>query len=339
MSERFDTLISCLGSFQDQQLSEKLFLYPTNSRNKLARFFDALKLGSKLMREHKLDAVFCQDPIVNGLTGLLLAKKYKARLMVSVFGISVFDRYWQKEHWYNPLLKHVGKIVMKNADVIQADGLGNFEALKEKYGKKVFWKPIVPSDIDDYVAQRKEFLPDSVRLLFVGRLAKQKNIEMLAKVVGTVARRRYPCRTEFTIIGDGPERKRLAGLEGLDNVKLIKNCNRQELNEQYKNNDVLLLTSFYEGFPRVFMEAAANGLVFVVTAVSGAKNIIDEGCNGFIVGHDDVDGFISRVEELVSNRELLESFSKHTLENFSKKYHYGLSISQHKEIISYLEKI
>ncbi|MFA6422448.1 MAG: glycosyltransferase family 4 protein [Candidatus Buchananbacteria bacterium] len=338
MSERFDILISCVGHFDDQQISDGVFLHATNSKNKLFRFIDSLKIGNKLMKENKSDTVFVQDPLINGLIGWLLAKKHKAKLMVSVFGTSVFDKYWQREHWYNIFLKYIGMKVMKDADVIQTDGIGNFEVLKQRYREKVFWKPVVPSDIHEYLVDSKLFLPDKVRLLFVGRLAKQKNIAMLAEVIRIMSVREYPFEAEFTIVGDGPERKWLKGLENFSNIKRVNFCNRQELNDQYKNNDILLMTSFYEGFPRVFMEAAVNGLAFVVTDVSGAKNIIDEGKNGFIIKQKDVEDFVAKTEKLISDRELLGGFSKHTLESFSTKYDYNLSIQRHNQIMDYLKQ-
>lgn len=336
--ERFDILLSCRGNFVDQQISDNTFIHATNSKYNYSRFFDTLRIGSRLAREHKINAIFCQDPLINGFIAWLLAKKYKAKLLVSVFGTNVFDKYWQKEHWYNPILKFLGMIIMKDATLIQTDSFGNFEVLKKIYGNKVFWKPIVPSDIDQYVVDKKEFLPDVVRILFVGRMAKQKNVAMLAKIIEVIVGKDYGIKVELLVIGDGPERKKIEALGEYKNLKLIKNCNRQELNNTYKNNDILILTSFYEGLPRVFVESAANGLAFVVTNVSGAKNIIDENKNGFIIEHNDVDGFVSKLELLISDRGLLEKFSKHTLDNFSNKYYYNLTIKKHKEIMEFLQQ-
>ena len=221
---------------------------------------------------------------------------------------------------------------MNDATLIQTDSFGNFDILEKIYGKKVFWKPIVPSDIDQYVVDKKKFLPGVVRILFVGRMAKQKNVAMLAKVIEAVVDKDYGVKVELSVIGDGPERKKIEALGEHKNLKLIKSYNRQELNDAYKNNDILILTSFYEGLPRVFIESAANGLAFVVTNVSGARNIIDEGKNGFIIEHNNVDDFVSKLEQLISDRGLLEKFSGHTLDNVSKKYYYKLTIEKHKEV-------
>lgn len=336
--ERFDILLSCRGNFADQQISGNTFIYATNSKYNFSRFFDTLRIGSRLTKEHKIDAIFCQDPLINGFIAWLLARRHKAKLLVSVFGTNVFDKYWQKEHWYNPILKFLGMIIMNDATLIQTDSFGNFDILKKIYGKKVFWKPIVPSDIDQYVVDKKKFLPGAVRILFVGRMAKQKNVAMLAKVIEAVVDKDYGVKVELSVIGDGPERKKIEALGEHKNLKLIKSYNRQELNDAYKNNDILILTSFYEGLPRVFIESAANGLAFVVTNVSGARNIIDEGKNGFIIEHNNVDDFVSKLEQLISDRGLLEKFSGYTLDNFSKKYYYKLTIEKHKEMMDFLQK-
>jgi len=339
MVDRMDTLISCCGQFDSQMISDNVFIHASNSKHLLLRPLDTLLKAGKLIKENKIDVIFCQDPLINGFMAWLLAKRYGVKMVVSVFGNNVFDKYWRREHWYNFIMKYVGMIVLRGADVIQTDGYNNFLILKEKYGEKVFWKPIIPSDIDKYKVESKSIINGKVRIAFVARLAKQKNIAMLVKVIGKIVDKKYPVEVVFTIAGDGPERYRFKQFEKNDNVRLVGSCNREELDVLYKDNDVLILTSYYEGFPRVFMEAAANGLAFVVVNVSGASNVVEEGKNGYIINQDDVDDFVRKLEMLITDEELLKNFSAYTLKNISKKFYSGLSIEIHQKIIDYLRRV
>ncbi|MDD4290517.1 MAG: glycosyltransferase [Patescibacteria group bacterium] len=337
--ETLDLLLSCCRNFNTEKISINTTLNPTNSKYKLLRFFDILILGDKLIRQKNIDLIISQDPLINGFCAWLLSKKNKTKLMVSVFGTSVFDKYWRKEKWINIFLVFIGKLVMRSADLIQVDSLGNYEIIKNKYGKKVFYKPIIPSDIESYKTDKKFFLEDQIRILFVGRMAKQKNIKMLRNIIKIINTKSFIYKIKFTIIGSGPEKYLLDGLGGLNNVFFIDTCNREELKNQYKNNDILILTSYYEGFPRVFMEAAINGLPIVTTNVSGAKNAIEDGKSGFIVENNNLNDFVLKLEELINNRNMLVSFSNKILDDFNKNYNYQTTISIQKQIFNYLENI
>jgi glycosyltransferase involved in cell wall biosynthesis len=73
-------------------------------------------------------------------------------------------------------------------------------------------------------------------------------------------------------------------------------------------SDALLLTSEFEGLPVVVLEAMSQGCVPVVSAVnSGVSQLLDDGRNGFLVPVGDVNGFVTRLQQLASNRELVRT--------------------------------
>lgn len=337
--DRFDVLLSCCGNFKKENLSDKCTLNPTNSKYKISRFRDTFLLGKKIIKNNKINVIFSQDPIVNGFTAMILSRIYKTKLVVSLFGTNVFDEYWKKERKINSILKFVGAFVMKRADLIQTDSLGIYNNLKEIYPEKIFYKPIIPSDIKNYFIDKKVFLEDETRILFVGRMVKQKNIKMLSRVIDVISKKKFWCKVKFTIIGDGSEKYLLNNLEKDENIKFINSCNREELKNNYRDNDILILTSYYEGFPRVFMEAAASKLPIVTTNVSGAINIVKDSENGFIVDHDDIENFIFKLEKLINDRKLLMEFSENIIEYFNKNYDYKMTIDRQIAIFKYLENL
>ncbi|MEW5806011.1 MAG: glycosyltransferase family 4 protein [Acidobacteriota bacterium] len=74
--------------------------------------------------------------------------------------------------------------------------------------------------------------------------------------------------------------------------------------------DVLVLTSLWEGLPRVIPEAFASGKPVVATAVDGAKDVIQDGKNGFLLAPHDINGFASRIAMLLKNKDLSRRFAK-----------------------------
>jgi glycosyltransferase involved in cell wall biosynthesis len=110
-----------------------------------------------------------------------------------------------------------------------------------------------------------------LRVLFVGRLAPQKNLPRLLEALSLM---REPA--ELTIVGDGPE---LAGLTelaarlGLDNLNLAGPQEHAGLGAWYRQADVFVLSSDKEGMPLAALEAMSFGLPVVATDVPGLREL------------------------------------------------------------------
>jgi len=77
--------------------------------------------------------------------------------------------------------------------------------------------------------------------------------------------------------------------------------------------DVLVLTSLHEGLPMVLPQAMASGVPVVVSNVDGAKDIIRDGVNGYLVKPKDIDTFAERILELLDTPPLAARFAKSAL--------------------------
>ena len=160
------------------------------------------------------------------------------------------------------------------------------------------------------------------RLLFVGRIATVKGIEVLFDALVTL-RDRHP-DLQLTVIGDGPERSRLEGeatRRGLDNLVTFVGAKSQgEVARLLGEHDVFVLPSFAEGVPVVLMEAMGAGLAVVATYVGGMTELIDAGGNGFLVRPFDADDLSRRIEELILDPDLRQRLGqagrKTVLSNF-----------------------
>src|SRR5262245_15695557 len=115
-------------------------------------------------------------------------------------------------------------------------------------------------------------------------------------------------RVHFLMAGDGElrasveQRIRKHNLER--HVTLLGWQNEQEMPEVYRNLDIVVLTSLWEGLPCVFSEAMACELPIVATNVDGAREAIKEGENGYLHEPHDVAGMAESVLKLVADAEL-----------------------------------
>ena len=141
------------------------------------------------------------------------------------------------------------------------------------------------------------------RVIFVGRLAPEKDLGTWLAVARAVSDQHPAAR--FEIVGDGPERARLEqeaerlGLRGV--LSFTGFVPHARLGEVYARAAVLLLTSRAEGFGRVLVEAASQGVAAVSTSVAGPRDIIINGVTGFLHEPGDVDGLARSVSNLLGH--------------------------------------
>ena len=116
-------------------------------------------------------------------------------------------------------------------------------------------------------------------------------------------------RVHFIMAGDGELRPaieaRIRDLGISSHITLLGW--QRDMPEVYRNLDVVVLTSLWEGLPCVFSEAMAAGLPIVATHVDGAREAIIDGDNGFLHGPHDVEGMAKSVLKLVENPALREA--------------------------------
>lgn len=159
----------------------------------------------------------------------------------------------------------------------------------------------------------------STRIVGAGRLVPQKGFERL--LLAAAALRSLGFYNQLVLFGDGPDRLELENLA----VKLglgrqIFSGEVPNLVEHFRDADIFVLTSKYEGFPNVLLEAMAAGATPVAfDCLSGPSEIIQHGINGFLVPEGDVENLVKRVEELILNPRLRSQMSLEA-KKVSKKY-------------------
>jgi glycosyltransferase involved in cell wall biosynthesis len=121
----------------------------------------------------------------------------------------------------------------------------------------------------------------NLRVLFVGRIVRDKGIFDLAHVIALCP------NISLVVVGDGPdfeELKEYSNRFPKDKIDLRGQLPHSELNRVFNQIDVVCVPSNnkYEGFPRVIMEAWAHGKAVVVSDVGGVKAFVRNGENGLI---------------------------------------------------------
>ena len=151
---------------------------------------------------------------------------------------------------------------------------------------------------------------DSKVLISVGRLCYQKNFLLLIDIAERLLGKRNDWRWE--IFGDGPERPVLESKiaeKGLEEKVILKG-NVDDLYDSYPQYAAIVMTSRYEGFPMVLIEAAAKGLPMVSFDVeTGPAEIIRDEINGFLIPKNDENSMVDKLEYLMADPILRSQMS------------------------------
>ena len=150
-----------------------------------------------------------------------------------------------------------------------------------------------------------DLLPDAEAVLYVGRLAPEKELASLIGAFAAVARRRP--RAVLILVGDGPSRESLEErVRQLGLRERIRFAGRQpagKVLEWLQASDLFALVSSNEGFPCALSEAMSAGLAAVVSDIPGNVQLIDSGIHGLRVPMGDEARMAEAIAELLGDPE------------------------------------
>ncbi len=135
--------------------------------------------------------------------------------------------------------------------------------------------------IDDKIDIPEEYYPNNehLKVLFVGRGSPQKRPQLVAEIAKRV--KQTSPQIQFTMVGDVLDWVP-ADIKPLVTIRTDVNKAAQ-LQELYRNHDVLILTSLFEGLPLVVMDMLSQGRAIISTAVDGIPDYVQHMQTGLLI--------------------------------------------------------
>lgn len=149
-------------------------------------------------------------------------------------------------------------------------------------------------------------------IVYIGRLAPQKNVDMLLKAYALLPKE-LRSRHQLKIIGEGIERRKLeliANDLGIDANFTGKIEKHEDVLKELKAASLFVLPSRRESFGITILEAMCSGVPVLSTNTEGPSDHIANGKTGFLIGINDSKDLANKMCLVLSNRNLQNTLSK-----------------------------
>lgn len=193
------------------------------------------------------------------------------------------------------------------------------EWFKEELGCDAFVIPnsvVYPLSKNEPILECDKLINEKRKIILsVGRLEYQKGFDRLIESFSKIANDLLDW--DLVILGDGPERKNLEFLIDKLGIKgrVFLPGKAGNISDWYKRADIFVLSSRFEGFPNVLVEAMSYGCpVISFDCDTGPSEIIRNGIDGILVPQDDIEAFTSALKELALDEKKRKNFSAKAIE-------------------------
>lgn len=266
----------------------------------------------KLVMENRYDLTHSFFTIPCGFISLLLRWQYKIPYIVSLRGSDVpgySDRFPIIYKFVKPLVRLIWK--KSYAVISNSQGLKEL-ALKTNSKQKI---GIIYNGVDvDNFKPDHNLRPTDKIIITTGasRITARKGIKyIIAAIKDTV--KEHP-QVLLKIMGDGNEKNDLEKLvQSLNlerHIQFLGRIPREKTHSYYQEASIFVMASLNEGMSNAMLEALSSGLPIISTDTGGAKELVHEGINGFLVRMKNNEDLAEKINRLIANNGLRESMSQ-----------------------------
>lgn len=253
------------------------------------------------LSQFKPDIVHIATPFNVGLAGMSAAQKLRIPIVASYH--THFDQYlesywlpfahsvyWSYMKWFHRNCRAVFAPSQETIHLLKSKGLSNIEL----WSRGVDCGRFTPEKRFGFV---REFygIKEKYLLLFVGRLAPEKDLDLLLQLMHRLPDR-IRSEVHWLVVGDGPMME-YGRKEAPPNVTFTGYRSGEELAELYAASDLFVFPSATETFGNVVLEAAASGLPAIVADRGGVTEIAQHGLTGLHAQAGNVDSFLAALTD------------------------------------------
>lgn len=299
------------------------------------KIFKAIK---RQIKRSKPDILHAHFLFTNGYASMKIKEKYGIPYIVAIRNtdLNVFFKYMF-------FLRSSGIKIILNADRIifinpSYKKIILSKYVPQKYKDEVINKSIViPNGIDDFWFEnlgfpKKEPKDSNLRLLQVGDINKNKNIEITIKAIDILISKGY--KIKFDVVGKIKNQEVFNKIKNLDYINYLGYKSQEELINIYRKNDIFILPSINETFGLVYAEAMSQGLPIIYTKGQGFDGQFKDGEVGYRVNCFDQKDITEKIIKIICNYNKLSTNALNKVDKFKWSRIKNDYISIYEEITS-----
>ena len=272
-----------------------------------------------------------QNQLLGSWIAIILKKISNKPLFVRTgYDMYKFSIDEKKSFFVQYLYKILTKITLISSDIYTVSSQSDLDFLLKKFkhnsAKKIKIRPNwVNVSINNSTTKR-----DRHSVLNVGRLEYQKNQSEIIKALSNT-------NFKLTIYGEGSMKNLLLNeAKNLGvNLNIYNNINNEKLVEVYNDFKYFVLSSIFEGNPKVLLEAMSAGCIVIVRDIANNKEIVENGINGFLYKNQNELNYI--LKNLDSEDKKLIDISVNARKKIHQNYSLEKSINLEIEDFNYLK--
>jgi glycosyltransferase involved in cell wall biosynthesis len=267
-----------------------------------------------------------------GFTAYLLNKKFGLPYIVAIRNtdINVFFKYM----FY---LRGLGCSIMKNAQNIIFLSSSYRDFVRDKYIPKknrqliLEKSAVIPNGIDEYFLNNKSYIKralnfKSVKLIFIGDIDSNKNIETTIKACELLLKKGY-C-VNYTIVGEILNVKYNKIITKSKFINYYRKCPIEEVLFHLRHSDIFVMPSIHETFGLAYAEAMSQGLPIIYSKGQGFDGQFENGVVGYAVNCFDYKDISNKIIDLYNN---YKQFSERCV-FFVDKFNWTTIAKEYKKI-------
>jgi len=208
--------------------------------------------------------------------------------------------------------QHLKNLIARTYDLFERIGSHYFKTittgkyLAEKYSAEVFDISLIPAQ--KILRSTVKRMDGGIKLLYVGKLDKAKSVDTILTAIELLDGR-YKERIKLSVVGAGCEEnylKEYAKTKGLEHLVSFEGPVEfgPDLDRYYRESDIFILSSLYEGTPKVLFEAMANRLAIIATNVGGVPSATENGKAAYLVPPKSPESIRDAIVKVISDEEL-----------------------------------
>lgn len=311
----------------------KLVLFPSIPKLKFFNEMIRTQINNHLLNQHyknnSIDVVHVHNSTA-GRAALWLKKKFNIPYIITEHSSTYARNLVSKKE-----IEDYASIY-KNANDRVAVSKEFCKILKDTFHLEFNYLPNVVNT--EYFLPKEESSHKDFQFINIANLNKNKNQILLINAFAKVFSENK--NVGLSILGCGPEHKSLQSkidaLNIQEQIKLFGFAPRKQVLEELQKSDAFVLSSKYETFGVVAIEAMSCGLPVIATKCGGPESVIENDDLGILVKNDDLEELSNAMKKIYENinKYCSDSIRGYVVENFSEKVISEKLINTYKEVIN-----